>query len=312
MYDNPPYTDNATICGIQSNYNANKTCNLTYVAPVDMKSPVLVYYELDNFHQNYRRYTVSRDASQLLGSLTQSSVDAQNCEPLNKLGNVTINPCGLIANTFFNDKFTLLPGAKSASGEPLIMHEHGIAWSSDIEYMFKQPDGFNSSECPEGMCNASCCGIDPTWSCKEPHVDKDGTCWRYTYPNDDTTQYLYETYPDIISPLEGVMNEHFIVWMRVATLPRFMKLYGWFDQDIKAGTELIFQVDANYAVERFKGSKTLVITTNNIFGGRNPYMGNMFWIMGVVCIGIGLLIMLKQTVRPRKLGDPAWLHYKQD
>ena len=47
------------------------------------------------------------------------------------------------------------------------------------------------------------------------------------------TQFLYETYPDIVNPIEGVLNEHFIVWMRTAGLPRFRKVYGRIDEGIQ-------------------------------------------------------------------------------
>jgi hypothetical protein len=42
----------------------------------------------------------------------------------------------------------------------------------------------------------------------------EGSRWAYWYPSDDTIQYLYESYPDNISPIQGVENEHFMVWMR--------------------------------------------------------------------------------------------------
>ncbi|KAJ7000301.1 ALA-interacting subunit 1-like [Populus alba x Populus x berolinensis] len=33
----------------------NKTCTRTFNVPKHMKSPVFIYYELDNYHQNHRR-----------------------------------------------------------------------------------------------------------------------------------------------------------------------------------------------------------------------------------------------------------------
>jgi LEM3 (ligand-effect modulator 3) family / CDC50 family len=39
-------------------------------------------------------------------------------------------------------------------------------------------------------------------------------------------QYLHESFPEVISPLDGVKNEHFVVWMRVAGLRQFRKPYG--------------------------------------------------------------------------------------
>lgn len=58
------------------------------------------------------------------------------------------------------------------------------------------------------------------------------------------TQYLYETYPEVVSPIEGVLNEHFIVWMRTAGLPRFRKLYGKIEEQIEPQT-LTFDITAS-------------------------------------------------------------------
>ena len=299
------------ICGINDTYNANRVCNLTFVAPEFMKAPVLVYFQLTNFHQNYRKYQDSYDPYQLYGDTgPQSSVYAKNCFPLNVLGNITLNPCGMIANTLFNDIFTLQSGSVDSEGNPLVMLEEGIAWLSDIDYMYNQPDGFTYEECP-GSCNSTC-SEGSNWSCQEPYVDPNGTCYRYFYPNDDTTQYLYETYPDIISPLEGVTNEHFIVWMRVAPTPNFRKLYGWLNQSIDAGTELVFTVRANYAVTPFKGGKALVLSTNTIFGGRYDALWRVLIGVGIFFIAAGVFFLGKHLLKPRKLGDRNYLHFKQE
>jgi LEM3 (ligand-effect modulator 3) family / CDC50 family len=305
------YDVNNTLCGIGENYNENRLCTLSFVAPKDMIPPILIHYELTNFHQNHRAYYKSRDPYQLLGKVEgQISIDAEACEPLNKLGNITIHPCGLTANTFFNDDFELLSG-NDAYGVPLVMREDGIAWQSDVDFAFAQPDGFESSVCT--VCDASCCNA--TDSCIDglPYEDPStGKCYRYFYPMDDTTQYLYETYPNVISPIEGVTNEHFIVWMRIATQPNFRKLYGWIDQPIRKGEELTFSVASNFVVTRFQGSKALVVSTTSIFGGRNPYLAPVFIWVGVFCLVAGTFFTLKQTLRPRKLADPAYLRFKEE
>merc|ERR1719491_516844 len=268
-----------------------------------MESPVMVYYQIDNFYQNHRKYFSSRDDAQLLGlPKPQTSTVAKACEPLNILGNITLNPCGLIANTLFNDIFELTSG-NSSDGKPLEMMEDGIAWQSDIEFKYNQPPGFKSESCD---CNDCPCD-PPDWSCingtayRETNEDGTETCSRYFYPNDNTTQYLHETYPMVISPLLGVTEERFAVWMRTAALPQFRKLYGYIDKDISKGTEITFQINANWIVDRFKGSKTLVLTTTSMFGGKNPSLGNYFIGVGVFCLGSALLFGLKHIIKPRKL-----------
>jgi len=307
--DYQQYNDESTpICGIGNEFRANRTCYLQFIAPKEMQPPILIHYELTNFHQNHRMYYQSRDEYQLYGQVgNQYQVQRDRCHPLYQLGNITLNPCGLIANTMFNDVITLESG-NDIFGDALIMSEEGIAWESDLKYMYNQPDGFKYEECPE--CNETCCQSDE-WSCTEPYLDpKNGKCYKYTYPDDDTTQYLYETYPEIVSPLEGVTNEHFIVWMRVATQATFRKLYGWIDQPISKGETLVFRVNANYVVTRFRGSKSLIVSTNNIFGGRNLYMGPVFYWVGLFCFLAGTFFALKHIFRPRRLAERKYLHFK--
>ena len=305
------YNVNTTICGIGEEYNARRLCNVTFTAPRDMVPPILIHYEISNFHQNHRAYYKSRDLFQLNGQVgNQASIDAEMCEPLNRLGNISIHPCGLIANTFFNDQFSLV-GGFDVNGSTLVMREDGIAWQSDVDYAFAQPPEFNMSECSQ--CDASCCNSGDSCIGGLPYFDpKTEKCYRFYYPMDDTTQFLYETYPNVISPLEGVTNEHFIVWMRIATQPNFRKLYGWIDQPIFENTTLTFQIESNWVVTRFRGSKALVISTTSIFGGRNPYLAPVFIYVGYFCFLAGAFFTLKHTLRPRKLADPAYLSFKED
>lgn len=45
-----------------------------------MKTPVFVYYQLDNFYQNHRRYVKSKDYKQLMGQTVKSPVS--DCTPI--------------------------------------------------------------------------------------------------------------------------------------------------------------------------------------------------------------------------------------
>lgn len=294
------------LCGIGEKALANKLCTLEFDIKRDLEPPILVHYKVTGFNQNQRTYSTSRDNVQLLGQRIASSEQA--CDPLRQIGSININPCGLIANTFFYDKFTLQP-VNDSNGEPLQFIEEGIAWESDMRFKYAQPDGFRFKQCDS--CDNCSCASDE-WSCDEPYQAPNGTCFLFFYPEDNTTQYLYETYPLVINPIEGVNNEHFIVWMRVAALPSFQKLYGYFNQPIAKGTTLKFDVLANWEVTSFRGSKSLVVSTNYIFGGRNFWLGRIFIIVGFVSIALGVFFLGKQLIRPRKLADRDYLMYKED
>mmetsp|Transcript_9704 Transcript_9704/g.18374 ORF Transcript_9704/g.18374 Transcript_9704/m.18374 type:complete len:393 (-) Transcript_9704:958-2136(-) len=307
------YDDPNALCGINNTANAGLNCSVTLPISKDMQPPIFLHYEIKNFYQNHKRYEVSRSDSQLLGSTAPlSEREANDCHPLNIVGGVRINPAGLIPNTLFNDVITLSSG-DSSEGDPLIMREDGIAWNSDLVYKFRQVDGYRENRCDS--CDNCTCDT-PEWSCKEPYVevevDGSETCYQYYYPNDDTTQYLYETYPMVVSPREGVTNEHFVVWMRVAALSPFRKLYGWIEQPIAAGTNVTFDIKANWEVQSFKGAKSLILSTTSQFGGRNRYLGGFFLIIGAVCLGLAALFGIKQKFRPRYIADKRYLRYKED
>ena len=70
------------------------------------------------------RYVASVDQDQLLGSTSTSTVD-DDCTPLVYNGTLVLHPCGLIANTLFNDIFVVTSNHT--------MDETGIAWASDVE-----------------------------------------------------------------------------------------------------------------------------------------------------------------------------------
>lgn len=305
-----------TGCEIGNNPNQmylnNSRCRIQMQVPFDqgdLQPPVLLHYQLSNFYQNYRRYVTSFDQDQLFGSLKQTEVTAKLCDPLNEIGGIKINPCGLIANTLFNDVITLEeivgPDGEVIQNAPLV--ETGIAWESDLKWKYRQPEGFRSEQC------ASCeeCVCTEEWSCKEPYENEDG-CFRYHYPEDATTQYLYETYPMVVNPLDGVTNEHFIVWMRTYALPDVRKLYGYIEQPIPAGSVLTFNVQANFVVERSQGSKALVLSNTYMFGGKNHWLGTMFITVGGLAAIFGVLFLAKDVLAPRRLGDKMYLKFKKD
>lgn len=107
--------------------NLGTSCTMTFNVATPIAAPVYVYYQLDNFYQNHRRYVKSRSFNQLKGDYINTNQLA-DCDPikLNKdLGRVAPNnkavdkitilpdndpaiPCGLVAKSFFTDTYEIL------------------------------------------------------------------------------------------------------------------------------------------------------------------------------------------------------------
>ena len=103
----------------------------------------------------------------------------------------------------------------------------------------------------------------------------------------------------MISPIEGVENEHFINWMRTAGLPKFRKLYGKIDADFMAGSTLSFDLILNYEVISYSGSKSLVVTTLSDSGGsKSAALGNIYILIGVLALCFGYFLFIKRMFSP--------------
>ena len=121
--------------------------------------------------------------------------------------------------------------------------------------------------------------------------------------NANTVQFIDQTYPGVAN----VSNEHFIVWMRVAALPSFRKLYGRIATDIPAGTAMTFTLQANFPVTGFDGKKSLVLSTVSFLGGKNPFLGVAYMAVGALCVALALCFGLRQLCGGRRLGDTTFL-----
>ena len=106
--------------------------------PQRMKAPIYFYYGVDNFHQNARKYVKSRSDRQLRGKTDLSEADVANCEPLlRERGNSGdfLSPCGLAANSMFNDTFKLFFDEEMS--KEVKVTGSGIAWDTDRNIKFK-------------------------------------------------------------------------------------------------------------------------------------------------------------------------------
>ncbi|GMI90407.1 hypothetical protein like AT1G54320 [Hibiscus trionum] len=132
--------------------STNKSCTRRLTVPKRMKQPIYVYYQLDNFYQNHRRYVKSRSDSQLKDN--SSWDDISSCKPEDDANGLPIVPCGLIAWSLFNDTYNF-----SLNNQQLVVNKRGISWKSDRD------SKFGSDVFPRNFQNGSLIGgksLDPT------------------------------------------------------------------------------------------------------------------------------------------------------
>ena len=249
-----PYNEE---CKNEDNQDPNNknVCIMNVTIKENMKAPIMIYYKLNGFYQNHRRYIRSKSQNQLYGK----SSDTGDCDPIytNKdMGfeegresaekkedgteptpldlNSSAIPCGLMAKTFFNDTFydwNIIGG-----GSTITVNESNIAFDKDKE-LFKTVN------------------LSKQW------ID--------------------------------MKDEHFIVWMRPAGLPNFRKLWGRInDGEIKKDDILNFKIKNTYNVDYYSGTKSIILTTNNKFGGKNGFMGVCFIVVGIISLVLGFAFPL--------------------
>ncbi|CAO3686503.1 unnamed protein product [Umbelopsis ramanniana] len=249
-------------------------CNIAFNIPMPLHAPVYLYYRLTNFYQNHRKYVKSLSYNQLKGQVITPTDASTSCTQMSADANGTIYyPCGLIANSVFNDTFslnlTLLNVPNSAnSNQSYEFTDKGITWSSD--------------QSRYGQTTA-----DPSTIVPPPN-------WRDRYPNGYSAGNIFDPTTD----------EHFQVWMRTSWFPTFRKLYAKYVNDEPfVGGQYMISVDLNYDIQAYGGTKSLVITGTSFLGNRNSFMGLAYIVMGCICAFLGLVFLVRNFYRPRKLGD---------
>ncbi|WOL07341.1 ALA-interacting subunit 5-like [Canna indica] len=125
----PDQFQNDKVAFIQSSAT-NKSCTATLTVPKQMKGPIHIYYQLDNFYQNHRRYVKSRNDKQLKSKTSES--ETSNCAPeATTSDGSAIVPCGLIAWSLFNDTYSFASNSKVVE-----VNKKDIAWPSDKDHKF--------------------------------------------------------------------------------------------------------------------------------------------------------------------------------
>lgn len=80
------------------------TCTINLDVEEDHKSELFVYYKLTKFYHSNFMYTSSKNWGQLEGEY-ESEKDLSQCQPLLKVDNTILAPCGALPHSIFNDTF---------------------------------------------------------------------------------------------------------------------------------------------------------------------------------------------------------------
>lgn len=88
-----------------------------------------------------------------------------------------------------------------------------------------------------------------------------------------------------------VIDNHLTVWMKISPFSTFRKLWGVIEKDLKKGN-ITVQVENNFDVNRWSGTKSIVISNSSAFGGKNPFLGIVLIAAGSFCIFFAMMFTL--------------------
>lgn len=221
-----PNVDIPVVTGNTSITLSGTRCRLQFNIPENMGPPVLFYYYLTNFYQNHRRYVDSFDAEQLDGKKrSYDEIKSSKCDPLygDKEANKPYFPCGLIANSMFNDTYS----------SPVLLNPNG-----------RVGDNGNETEVYEMNNNTNIAWDSDKALYSETKYSPDDVLpppnWVERFPD---KKYSAENPPPNLEQWEA-----FQVWMRTAALPVFSKLYQ--RNDDKAMQEGRYELVIDYCTLR--------------------------------------------------------------
>lgn len=288
-----------------------------------LKKPVYLYYGLDNFFQNHRRFTNSKSDAQLAGQHVTPKTIASTTSPLTypgelrheagtsitidskpfKFKDIVYTPAGLIPWSMFNDTFTLFR-VEDTNNKPSMQlicngsafsrftnealegagscHKKGIAWSSDVENKFKKPH-FPPADAANPVWSAPRSAYDAADGDAGPQPPSD-----HRSNNEFFNNGWYVNEPGHRIPV--TTDEDLMVWARIASLPKFRKLYRVIDEDLPAGT-YVMRIDEHFDVASFGGKKSFSIATLSWLGGNNRFMAWMYFVIGTVCAVSGVAFL---------------------
>lgn len=257
-------------------------CEIQFEIPNELHAPIYFFYKLTSFHANHRQYVKSFSEDQLNGksasvSTIKDSV-GQNCQPLSVDSNgKIIYPCGLIANSLFNDTFdSTLSAVNNSDSSDYTMSGDGIAWSTNKNRFKKTSYSVDEIVPPPN--------------------------WVKRFPNG----YNETNLPDISNWPE------FQNWMAPAALSDFSNMVLKNEKDNFNKGIYQINVGLHFPTTEYHGGKYVYITTSSSIGGKNAFLGVSWIVGGIICLGLALLAGFGVLVRGRRAGDTNLLSWNKE
>jgi len=239
-------------------------CRIELMVKHVMKPPLLVYYTVGPFYQNYNDYLTSEVPEEMMGKHVTEQMRESLCrtEAVRKRDGLDIVPCGIMATSMFNDTFKFSPHTVNVRDS--YDESYTVAWPSDIDRYANQP------------------GYPYANQADDPDRDK---------------KWLPDLYGEgIINKEKGVKDPRFVEWMRPDATPYMRKRYGWIDHPLEKGT-IYLTVRNNFNVDSFDGYKGLVVTELRSLGARNDGLGYALLTGGVFVIVLNIAMLCLQAKR---------------
>lgn len=56
-------------------------------------------------------------------------------------------------------------------------------------------------------------------------------------------------------------------------------------------------------MDKFDGTKDIVLSTSSVFGGKNSFLFIAFLLVGILCMAIGFIFILKRSITGGSFGE---------
>lgn len=312
---------------------------LNFTVTKTLPAPVFMYYKIEGFNQNNRRFVRSVSNTQLSGNTDYSAAEKNDCQPFKNPSDrvdfaassgpqyanasarersipaARYHPCGLVPWSLFNDTAVLF----RLNGNP--------AAPSDRE-MICDGGAFNDIGNPTNLENVGRCekrGI--AWSTVAgviynpvPNVDENPELlttygWRDACENLITNPSLSDELGDVNwlmyacngwyvgepgHQIPNPINEDLWVWNRIASYTTFKKMYRRITVDLTPG-QYQLRVVQRWDVSSFGARKWFVVETAGWMGSKNFFLGALFIAAGCTCVAIAAAFLAKHWAQPPRL-----------